>query len=493
MTGIRDHLQARPIRSQHAANDGPRDELFDWRKLRSYAVFSLRSIGRRPFLFLSVSAGMVSLAALALNVLPKTYEVEAQILAQRTPALAVRADSSEMEPTRAAAATIVQRDNLHALMQQTELLQEWPKHRAALVRAEDWLRRLLHLMPTDEELAERLADVLQEKLIVWTTATGLVTIKLSWPDPVMAYRLVDAAQQNFLEKRHVLEVSTIAEEISILEGHAANLSSDVKAQIGELERLREHSAPEGTRAAPPPAPARRVNPEVLNLRAMLHAKRRAIADLEEFWRRHRLELQTRMAEQRAIYSETHPIVLDLQRGIDLLQHDSPQLTALRREQADLRRRLPDYSEDAAAASPDPPAIQPEFFRDSPGARDASVDYARAQLGYATQQYAALRGRIDAARIDLDTARAAFKYRYVVVAPPQVPRGPIKPRAPPVIVAALVAGLLLALFATTAADFRAGIVWERWQVEDLLPSHSIIDVHLPRPPVGEFPASGSPPV
>ncbi len=67
MSGIREHVRARPIRSQHPANDGPRDDLFDWQKLRRYVVFSLRSIGRRRFLFRFVPAGMVSLAALALN------------------------------------------------------------------------------------------------------------------------------------------------------------------------------------------------------------------------------------------------------------------------------------------------------------------------------------------------------------------------------------------------------------------------------------------
>jgi len=79
----------------------------------------------------------------------------------------------------------------------------------------------------------------------------------------------------------------------------------------------------------------------------------------------------------------------------------------------------------------------------------------------------MRERIDSARIDLDTARAAFKYRYSVVIPPQVPRGPIKPKTPLVMAGAVIAGLVLALFATTFADFRAGVVLKHWQLEDLL--------------------------
>jgi hypothetical protein len=102
----------------------------------------------------------------------------------------------------------------------------------------------------------------------------------------------------------------------------------------------------------------------------------------------------------------------------------------------------------------------------------------------------MRDRIEAARIDLDIARAAFKYRYAVLAPPQVPRGPIKPRSPLVILAAAVAGLFLAAFATTAADIRAGLVLDWWQVEDLLPQ-AIPNVRLPWPPAGQHPASELP--
>ena len=53
---------------------------------------------------------------------------------------------------------------------------------------------------------------------------------------------MDAAQQNFLETRHVLEVSTIAEQISILEGHAARVKKDLEAQVADLQRLFVYNA-----------------------------------------------------------------------------------------------------------------------------------------------------------------------------------------------------------------------------------------------------------
>jgi hypothetical protein len=484
-------LQARAIPRPPAepAYQGPHEELFDWQKVHRYAVFCLGSIRRRPLLFALVSAGMFLLAAGVLAVLPKTYEVESRLLAQKSPLLAVRADSNQMDsPTRAAAETIIRRDNLLALIQQTDLVQEWPKRRAPIQRLKDSVLRLLKLAPTEKELTEGLTLLLEKRLTVWTTPDGTVVIRVHWPDAVMAYRLVDAAQQNFLEKRHVLEVSTIAEQISILEGHAAPLKKDIEAQVAELQRLRERSAVKAGRAPTSSPRTRSVDPDVPKLRVILDAKRRAIADLEEYRRRHMLELQTRLTEQRAVYAESHPMLLDLQRSLDSFRQESPQLVTLRQEERELRRQLAERSDDGEGAVSGAPNIPAELLRDLATDQDSSVEYARAQLRYTAQQYAVMRERIDAARIDLDTAQAAFKYRYSVVVPPQVPRGPIKPKAPLILAAALVAGLVLALFATTAADLRAGVVLKRWQLEDLLGSLPVIDAKLPRPPEGQLPSS-----
>jgi len=485
-----EHVRARVISpSPHPEYEG-HDELFDWQKWRRYAVFSLGSVRRRPFLFAIVFCGMVLLSAGALAVLPKTYEVESRLLAQKNPVLAVRADANQMDqPTRAAAETITRRENLHDLIRQTELVQEWSKRRAPILRFKDWVLRALKRETSEKELEEGLTGLLEKNLTVWTTPDGTVVIKLHWPDALMAYRLVDAAEQNFLEKRHVLEISTIAEQISIFEGHAATLKNDIEAQVAELERMRRDSTPKRA-ASPAPRPRTRIDPDVVNLRVTLDGKRRAIADLEESRRRHFVDLQTRLAEQRAVYSENHPIVLDLQRSLDALRQESPQLSALRQEERELRRQLAELPGGGEGAMPAAPEIPPDLFRG--GDEHSSVEYARAQLRYAAQQYAAMRERIDSARIDLDTARAAFKYRYSVVIPPQVPRGPIKPKTPLVMAGAVIAGLVLALFATTFADFRAGVVLKHWQLEDLLGRPgTIVDVRLPWPPPDQLPSPESP--
>jgi uncharacterized protein involved in exopolysaccharide biosynthesis len=457
------------------------EDLFDWAKIRRYAVFSLGSVRRRIGLFIAVAVGLVGLAVAALWALPKTYNVECKLLAQKNAVLAVRADANQYEqPTKSAGSLILQRDNLHALIRQSDAIAEWSKRRAPLLRVKDWLVEKVSPPPPPGERLDALTGLLEKNLSVWVDPEGAVMIQLTWPDPVMAYRLVEAAQQNFLEKRHVLEVETIAEQITILEGYAADVKRQVDKQVEELQRSRQKSAPRRAVRPPPIAPLKATDPEVTNLKVMLDAKRRAIVDLEEYRSRHLRELQTRLAEQRTTYSENHPIVVNLQESIESFRQDSPQLAALRAEEASIREQLARHGdvEGPPEATGAALALPADVFASAAG-EDAQTEYARAQLRFSVQQYATMRERINAAKIDLDTARAAFKYRYSVVVPPEVPRGPVKPKKAVVIAAAVVAGLLLAIFSTTAADLRSGVIIEPWQIERLLgPTRAIVRVRLP---------------
>lgn len=463
--------------------DGPHQELFDWALIHCYVRFAFGSVRRRAGLFAAVAGGMLATAAIGLAVMPKTYEVEAKLLAQKNPVLAVRADANSMDsPTRAAAEQILRRENLHAIIRQTDLLSEWPKRRAPILRLKDRVMARLASPASESQMLDALSGLLERQLQVWTTGDGAVTIRLQWPDALMAYRLVDAAQQNYLETKHVQEISTIAEQIGILEGYSTKLKAEVDRGLAELLALRQKASHRGRVPARPAVPtplAPEASPELANLRARLEAKRRMIADLDEYRLRHLSQQQTRLSELQAIYSDTNPIVIDLKQSIESLQGDSPQLRTLRREEAELRHELEAHADRGGSPPSMNSVLQQELFRMDRDGEDPTIEYARAQVRYAAGQYGAIRDRIDAARIDLDTARAAFKHRYSVVVPPEVPRGPVKPKPLMVMLAALIAGLALGLFATTLSDLRSGAVLERWQLESLLgQTRQIVVVEVP---------------
>src|SRR4029078_10598862 len=128
------------------------------------------------------------------------------------------------------------------------------------------------------------------------TEEGTVSIALEWPDGTLAYRIVSAAQKNSRESRHAEEVSSIAETITILEGHAASIRENIENAINDFDRPAPAAEPDPQAAAKQGA-ARgaseqnsAVERERSQIRTMIFAKRKAITDLEEFRNRRLAEL-----------------------------------------------------------------------------------------------------------------------------------------------------------------------------------------------------------
>ncbi len=420
--------------------------------------------------------GGVAASVIVWWVLPRTYRVDAQLLAQRNtlmPALGNPGRKVPLEadsPTRAAAEAVLRRDNLLSLMKQTDLLNRWQITRPGLLRFKDWAFDLLGGPPSEEDRINAMIGFLEKRLTVETTE-ATVTITIDWPEPQLAYRLTDTALQNFLDQRHAVEVSTIAETISILEGHANNLREAIDEAMEDLKKTRApatHAA-----AGPAPAPPRRdpareaLRAEAAEVKLMLDAKRRAIKELEGFRSRRLEELQADLAQQRAVYAEAHPNVVKVEQSILALQEDSPQLVALRQDESDLMVQAAKLA--GARFEPGAPVARSgELDSARRGEGDElGKEYARTRLRFAMEKYDALMERIDSARIELDTARAAFKYRYNVIRPPMFPKQALKPKMPIILGGGVFASLVLALFAATVADFRSGRVLETWQVEKLL--------------------------
>ena len=102
---------------------------------------------------------------------PKTYHVETKALAQTNSALMVRGDGPSADSlTRVAAETVLRRDNLLALIQQTDLLRYTREHRAPVQRARDAIVKALHAREDSEaDQLDALVKPLEKKLAVWTS------------------------------------------------------------------------------------------------------------------------------------------------------------------------------------------------------------------------------------------------------------------------------------------------------------------------------------
>jgi len=420
-----------------------------------WAGFVLRSARRRPLLVVSILlCGSAALPCYYFLKRPM-YRAETRILAQRQQSLPsiVRPNVGEDQPTRAAWELIHRRDNLLALAKQTNLVDEIVNspEKTPVGRGLSVLGR-----GGREDPVEELVILLDKKLKV-ATGDGTVTIEIDWPDPQQAYRLVEGALQNFLEARHLQEITALDEGISLLQGRSAILREQLTAVVEETRREVAQDA-RSTRVAVPSTPAVR-NPEseeAARLRSLLEAKGRAISDVEEFRRRRLADLQAQYDARRAVYSEAHPEMMTLRQDIDALSRESPQIAALREEERKLRS---DYE----ARRPSAPAPAMSVFRPPAEGVNALVEQ-NERVRDARFQHQQMLERVNAAQLELDTARAAFKYRYNIIWPTQVPRRPVSPNPLKVFGAGGLSVVLLAFLAAAFFEWRAGRVVERWQIE-----------------------------
>src|SRR5262249_36373179 len=220
-------------------------DLFDYGKIKDYALFVLRAAKRHKLIVVLVYALVVAATGALLWALPRTYHVETKLLGQRNQvisSLAVpsRAMPGEADaPARAAMEVIKSRDSLLTLMDQTDLINHFYQHRAPAGVLKDWLLVKLGRAPSAEDRRETVLGMLEQRLAVTASwqSEGTVIIAVDWPDPKIAFQLVEAAQQNFRAERHRTELSNIGEAISILEGYAANYRKEVEEAADELEAV----------------------------------------------------------------------------------------------------------------------------------------------------------------------------------------------------------------------------------------------------------------
>lgn len=478
---------------------GGEPQLFDTQFATRIAGFVFRGVRRHRVLSLVAFIVVVAVGVALAVLLPRTYHTESRLLANNNeliralgnPRSALRSD----DPTRAARELIFARENIVSLINQTNLMKNWEETRPAVVKLKDKIVRLVAGPMTEDEKVDAMVGLLEKRLQV-STDQQTVTISIDWPDAQMAYLLVDTAQQNFLETRHITEMTAISEALSILEMHASQLQKTVEDGLHELERVREvRRKGTGSPEAPPPLapvetlpqnPIEKINAgpsateaELAQVKYLLNSKKRALADLEDFRTRRMSELTAQLQEQKVQYADQHPVVLDTMSRIEALKLDSPQMVQVKGDidglEQEYRRKGGRDSEALVEPSTRPRNTPRRPVGQAPSAElslaelseDPVVDFARNNLRVASAKYEDLLMRIDSARIEQDTARAAFKYRYSVVRPAAVPKKPEKPNVTLVLGAAFVLAMLAGLLAGALRDWSSGRLVEPWQVESAL--------------------------
>ena len=466
----------------------------------SYLLFAKRAIVRRKYLVLGAFAAVMLIVLLGVKYWPRTYYCESRLMATGK-GLSQRTEERGGDALKGATEFVVRHENLEAIIKQTDLLRLFQERRQPVIKLKDAIMDKVRGPVSEKALYGGLVWTLEEKLKATTEGQSL-TISVEWPDAQSAALIVDAAQNNFFEVRHIAEISTISEYISILEGHASRLRGEVDALAQQIRQLKENKrneslarlkgavpekpASEGTTTKTITVPARPrpslvPDAETVRLKVLLDAKQRAIADLEDARNRRLLDLQSKLADLQQKYTNQHPQVIDAKQAIAALSHETSQVAALRAEakgiEADIRSRsgTPEGPSgggtvtirmgEAALVSAAPlPADITNLLQDI---KEEDLDPAvTAQFRYAVENYSSIRGQISSARVDLDTSQAAFKYRYKVVVPPEAPDKPVKPKIPLLLGGGFFLAIVIGLLSAILAELKDGRIVESWQVQQI---------------------------
>jgi uncharacterized protein involved in exopolysaccharide biosynthesis len=486
----------------------PKD-LIDVKVVLGWAKLLLWFVRKRKWVPIMMVIVMGGAAVGALQVLPKTYECQSRLLAKRNEYLS---PDRRGQLTESASEVLHRKETLAHIVQQTDLVKEWKARREPVFRLKDQIMAYIFAPISDTDLAEVLLVMLDNNLNV-EADQETVTITVEWRDPELAFRLVTAAQQAFLEERHVQEIGLLAESTAILEGHAAKLEQEIKASIENLRGV-IHAKGGGAKPAPDPAttdadkaakpkpksvfrpfeakgapqPSEADQARIAELGALIEAKKSSLEGLAGSKQQKVDDLSNRLSQLRSIYTDAHPAIEDLKRQLEVADQDSPMLAKLRAEMQALESEKASLQNQfIAAGTPTRPSgafvelghQALDDLKATPGIDldDPEIRFAGTQVGFTISKYHNILKEIDGARVDQEKAQAAFKHRYRVVHPPEVPKRPIKPNPIKIVAGALLGGLFLGLMIAIAIELRRDLIYEPWQVEGMLNLPVVANVNL----------------
>lgn len=473
--------------SEHdGEGDGGGGGGFQVELLKSYVAFAGRAIRSRLLVLFGVLTAGLLITGLLFVFIPRTYSCSTVLMTVGNPILD---GSGAASPLGGAADLILRHENLEALIQDTGLVSKFEARRPPLLKLKDRIMRSLSGEMSEKTKVAALVGTLETKIDV-NTEKGNLAVKVDWSDGVTAAELAGAARESYLKARRNAEISAFEEKMSILDGHATSLRAEVDTLAKQMQAAREErlgqarqekkDKSESASASPSQPMQQRVvvqkssepDAQIPVLVEKLTKTKGKLAELQGERERRLREAQAKFEEMKLRLTPSHPEVITQGERVAMLAQPSSEESLLKAESGDIEGELKQrngisamtstsvYSGRAGKspnAEPLPAEITSLLDRDN-------VDPALvAQLSSTVIKYGALRDSLLSARIDLDTAQAAFNHRYQLVTPAEVPSKPTKPKPALILGAGIAVSLLLALLLPLLLELRTGIMIERWQV------------------------------
>ncbi|MGC4093515.1 MAG: hypothetical protein QM756_37580 [Polyangiaceae bacterium] len=473
---------------------------------------------RHTRLSLFVGAVLLILTTLVVFLIPPVFEASSKVLISKNATVTALLSNPNrqlptLDATSGSADLLMRRENLQEIVKASGLVKRWEDSRSPLFRLKDSLTASLlgPMSPADKE--EMLIRTLQTQLSL-RTEDSAVKLVAQWRDAATALKLAQLAESKFLDTQKDQELSVVNAAITILEDELKRSADAIEPALSDAMQARQRAidtmsgntsssaapAPSASASAAPavraptiaavprPRPAAAAAPPP-SVSPHLVEIREAIRTVQEPWQRRLSELRVRLSNLRATYGPAHPAVLEQEARIREASVEPAELSDLRAKEKETLAQLAQAAsaEGAEVAAPTfsggsrlnpvaPRTAAGQPFNISAIEGDPQVAAARAKLTAAVEKYTEVARRLDGAQTELATAQAVFRYRYTVVAAPELPKKPAKPNRVLLLLGAIAASALIGFVSGAVRELWSGRIIEPWQVKRLgLPVLAEVDL------------------
>jgi uncharacterized protein involved in exopolysaccharide biosynthesis len=443
-----------------------------------------RAVLRRKLVAATTFFGTVVLVVLAALWMPRTYRVEARILTNNTDLEEIvnptRFQSND-PMTKNVVERFLARENMLGLVVDANLEKAWDEQRGVIGEAKDAIRTALFGPIAQKDKEEALYEIAKRKVHLFLEG-DIVVCRAEWTDAKTTLTLAQVCEKRFLAMQRERELSQKRESVALLERNVESSQKDLDASYATLEKtiqgkgasvaqlkaVRQRRASAGGGGAG--GASKGSLAEVERLKEIRDEKKAVIGDIERNHRATVVQASGALVKLRETLGPDHPDLKQAARVVEEESRPPPELLKLKSEVAQLEAQI-----DRLSSRGDPPkergTIVEEVVAVPEGPKDIKddpeVERMMTNITVAEQGHWELLDRLATAKIEVQTAEAAFAYRYITVYPPLLPKKAVSPNVGGLVGAGVLAAFVLAFLLAIAADVLAMRVMETWQIERFL--------------------------
>jgi hypothetical protein len=441
-----------------------------------------RAVMRRKLVAVSTFLATVALTVFAALWMPRTYRVEARVLTTSTD-LEEIVNPTRYQSNEALTKNVVERflsrENMLGVVRDADLAKRWTEQRGPIGKAKDYVRAAVLGPLSEKDKDEALYEIARRKVFIFVEG-DIVVFRVEWDDPATTLTLAQVCEKRFLAMQKEKELAQKRESVAILGRNVEGAKKDLDTSYSDLEKVLRGKG--GSAAQLKAVHQRRVSTggggpgpaknqaEIGRLREIRDEKKAVISDVEKAHRATVVQAQAALVRLRESLGPEHPDLQQAARTVGEESRPPAELLKLKSEVAQLDAQIDklsshgDKPKEARTIAEDVIATPegPKDIKDDP-----EVERLMSTITLQENTHYDLLDRLSDAKMEIQTAEAAFAYRYISVYPPLMPKKPVSPNVPSLVIGGVMAALILAFILSVAADVLSMRIMETWQIERFL--------------------------